>query len=35
MLTDMISQIVGKNVNVGKMDAHLWMDVGTTEYALS
>jgi hypothetical protein len=35
MLDDMISQIVGRNVVVGKLDHDLWIDIIDTEYALS
>ena len=35
MLDDMISQIVGRNVVVGKLDHDLWLDILDTEYALS
>lgn len=35
MLNDMISQIVGRNVQVGKLDHDLYMDILDTEYALS
>jgi hypothetical protein len=35
LLSDMISQIIGKTVKVGKVDAELWVDIMSTDYALS
>jgi hypothetical protein len=35
MLGDLISQIVGSPVKIGKLDPTLWKDIGSTNYALS
>ncbi len=35
LLGDLISQIVGSPVKIGKLDPTLWKDIGSTNYALS
>lgn len=35
LLQDVISQIIGSPVQIGKLDPTLWKDIGSTNYALS
>jgi hypothetical protein len=35
LLGDLISQIMGSNVHIGKLDPTLWKDIESTNYALS
>jgi hypothetical protein len=35
LLQFLISQLLGRQVTIGKLDADLWEDIGQTEYALS
>ncbi len=35
LLSYLVSQLVGKTVNVGKLDPNLWQRIGSTDYALS
>lgn len=35
ILASIISQIISKKVNIGKLDPNLWKDIPNTEYALS
>lgn len=35
LLQDLISQILGRFINVGKLDPSLWRDISTADYALS
>lgn len=35
LLGNLITQIIGSPVNIGKLDPKLWMDIGETNYALS
>jgi len=35
MLSHLVSQLIGKPVTVGKLDPHLWQNIGNTDYALS
>ena len=35
LLQSILSQILGRNVTIGKLDDSLWYDIGLAEYALS
>lgn len=35
LLSDLISQIIGRKVEIGKLDPELWQDIMATDYALS
>lgn len=35
LLSDLISQIIGRHVQIGKLDPELWQDILATDYALS
>lgn len=35
LLSDLISQIIGRKVSIGKLDPELWADIMDTDYALS
>lgn len=35
LLSDLISQIIGRKVEIGKLDPELWQDIMDTDYALS
>lgn len=35
MLDDLVSQIIGRKVVIGKIDHELWQDILETDYALS
>ena len=35
LLQSILSQILGRNVAIGKLDDSLWYDIGLAEYALS
>jgi hypothetical protein len=35
LLQNLLSQIIGKQVTIGKLDSHLWKDIMASEYALS
>lgn len=35
LLSDLISQIIGRTVQVGKHDPEMWQDILATDYALS
>lgn len=35
LLSDLISQIISRKVEIGKLDPELWQDIMDTDYALS